>query len=151
LYERDKKGEIKGARRIKDALQKHKVSSGNRVMTSRDTGMNAVKRELKRSSMPRGVEQWQIPVALGAGEDTLSFTGRLKPGAKVPKHAHKQSVFRVVISGSLKSGGKTLKAGDWMFVPAGQSYELQAGPEGCWTFYHHGLPVPPKKVAGPRR
>ena len=142
LSERDQKGEIRGSRRIKEALQKHGVRSGKGILTSRDTGMSAVKRELKRTGMPPGVEQWQLPVTLGPGEDILSFTGRMKPGAKVPKHAHKQAVFRLVIEGSLKYGGKTLKPGDWMYVPAGQAYALTAGPQGCTTLYHHGLPSP---------
>lgn len=133
------KGGSKGAQRIKAALQKHKVSSAKRVITSRDARMNAVKQTLKRprASMPPGVEQWQLPVTLGPRKDVLSFTGRMKPGAKVPSHAHKNDVFRVVVKGSLKTGGKTLKAGDWMFVPGGQSYALQAGSQGAVTFYHH--------------
>ncbi len=139
LSERDQKGGSKGARRIKAALQKHKVSSAKRVITSRDAGMNKVKQTLKRprASMPAGVEQWQIPVTIGGNRGVLIFVGRMKPGAKVPTHSHKHDVFRVVISGSLKYEGKTLKAGDWMFVPAGQSYAMSAGPQGALTHYHH--------------
>jgi mannose-6-phosphate isomerase-like protein (cupin superfamily) len=134
------KGGSKGAQRIEAALQKHKVSSAKRVITSRDARMNDVKKTLKRprASMPPGVEQWQLPVTLGSRHAVLCFSGRMKPGAKVPAHAHKNDLFRVVISGTLKYRGKTLKAGDWMYVPAGQTYSLQAGPKGCVTFYHHG-------------
>ena len=134
------KGGSKGARRIKAALQKHRISSVKKVITSRDPRMNSVKLTLKRprASMPPGVEQWQLPVTHGPRSAVLSFTGRMKPGAKVPPHVHKNDVFRVVIKGSLKTGGKTLRAGDWMHVPAGQSYALQAGPKGCVTYYNHG-------------
>jgi quercetin dioxygenase-like cupin family protein len=134
------KGGSKGAQRIKAALEKHKVSSASRVITSRDARMNDVKRTLKRprASMPPDVEQWQLPVTLGPRHAVLIFTGRMKPGTKIPAHAHKNDLFRVVISGSLKYRGKTLRVGDWMFVPAGQSYSLQAGPKGVVTFYHHG-------------
>lgn len=139
LAERDEKGGSKGAKRIKAALRKHKVSSAKRVTTSRDAGMNELKKTLKRSrsSMPPGVEQWQVPVTLGQRKDVLVFTGRMKPGAKVPVHTHKHDVFRVVVSGSVKYEGKTLKAGDWMHVPAGQSYAMEAGPKGAITYYHH--------------
>lgn len=130
------KGGTKGAQRIKAALEKHKVSSASRVITSRDARMNDVKRTLKRprASMPPDVEQWQLPVTLGPRHAVLIFTGRMKPGTKIPAHAHKNDLFRVVISGSLKYRGKTLRVGDWMFVPAGQSYSLQAGPKGVVTF-----------------
>jgi anti-sigma factor ChrR (cupin superfamily) len=140
LSERDQKGASKGAQRIEAALQKHKVSSAKKVITSRDARMNDVKKTLKRprTTMPAGVEQWQLPVTHGPRQDVLSFMGRMKPGAKVPAHKHKNDVFRVVIKGSLKIGNKTLKAGDWMHVRAGQSYALQAGSQGCVTYYNHG-------------
>jgi anti-sigma factor ChrR (cupin superfamily) len=137
LSERDQKGEVRGARRIKDALTKNKVRLGKGVITSRDTGMAAVRRDLKRNGLPRGVEHWQMPIMLGQGGDIVCFMSRLKPGTKVPEHAHKQAVFRVVIEGELKTGRKTLKPGDWMLVPAGQIYSVQAGPNGCKIFYAH--------------
>jgi len=141
LHERDDKDELKGVGRVKAALRKHGVSFGNRVITSRDKGMDAVQSDLKRTGMPPGVEQWQIPIALGKGEDILCFAGRMEPGATVPEHAHKQAIFRVVVDGSLEYDGMTLKAGDWMLVPAGRAYGLTAGPNGCTTMYHH-LPWP---------
>jgi anti-sigma factor ChrR (cupin superfamily) len=147
LSERDQKGEVRGARRIKDALQKNKVRFGKGVITSRDTGMAAVRRDLKRSGLPRGVEHWQMPIVLGQGGDILCFISRLKPGTKVPEHAHKQAVFRVVIEGELKYGRKTLKAGDWMLVPGGQAYSVQTGAIACVIFYAHipwPFPWPPK-------
>jgi quercetin dioxygenase-like cupin family protein len=88
-----------------------------------------------------------MPIVVGQGGDILFFVSRVKPGAKVPEHAHKQAIFRVVIDGSLKYGSKTLKAADWMLVPAGQVYSIQAGPEGCTIFYAHipwPWPWPPK-------
>ena len=141
LHERDDKDEVRGVRRVKDALRKHGVDFGNRVITSRDRGMDEVQKDLKRTGMPPGVEQWQIPIVVGANEDILSFTGQMEAGADVPEHAHNQAIFRIVIQGSLEYNGMTLKAGDWMLVPAGQRYELKAGPDGCTTMYHH-LPGP---------
>jgi len=108
------------------------------VITSRDKGMDAVQRDLKRTGMPPGVEQWQIPIVVRPTGDALSFTGRMEAGAEVPEHAHAHPLLRIVIAGSLDYGDVTLKPGDWMFVPAGQSYSIKAGPDGCSTFYHHG-------------
>ncbi len=138
------KGKVQGTGRVRDALRKHSVRYGNGVITSRDKGLAAVQRDLKRAGMPPGVEQWQIPIVFRPTGDVLSFVGRMKPGARVPAHAHKFGVVRVVIEGSLKYGRMTLKVGDWMFVPAGQVYAVTAGPGGCKTMYHHGsCPSPP--------
>jgi anti-sigma factor ChrR (cupin superfamily) len=148
LSERNPKGELNGARRIIDALQKNKVRLGKGVITSRDTGMAGVRRDLKRTGLPPGVEHWQMPVVLGQGGDFLCFISRLKPGTKVPEHAHRGvGVFRVVLDGELKYGRKTLKRGDFMFVPGGVDYAVQAGSTGCVIFYGHfpwPIPWPPK-------
>ncbi len=141
LLERSQKGEVKGARRVKEALKKRGIRYGNRVITSRDKGMATVQRDLKRDPMPRGIKQWQIPIALGAGEDILCFRGVHKPGAKVPEHTHKDAVLHIVIKGSMKHRGRWLKPGDWILVPPGQSYSLETGPDGCDTFYEH-IPWP---------
>lgn len=148
LSERDQKGELRGTRKIIDALQKNKVRLGKGVITSRDTGMAAVRRDLKRTGLPRGVEHWQIPIVLGHDGDILFFISRLKPNAKVPEHAHEGiAVFRVILDGELKIGRKTLKAGDWVLVTGGERYSAQAGPQGCSVFYAHipwPFPWPPK-------
>ena len=142
LLERNSKGELKGGRRVRDALQKHGLKYGNRIVTSRDRGMEAVKKDLKRTPMPPGVQQWQLPVALGAGGETLCFMSQYQPGAKVPTHSHPHALFRVVIEGSVKHRRTTLKSGDWMLVPPGQRYALQAGTDGCIILYAH-WPWPP--------
>jgi mannose-6-phosphate isomerase-like protein (cupin superfamily) len=136
LSERDKKGELIGEKRIKAALAKNKVRIGKGVTTSRDTGMAAVKRDLNKTGMPRGVKSSQIPFVLGG---CLWFLSCYEPGTIVPMHAHKLAIFRIVISGEMKYARKTLKQGDWMYVPAGQAYSIQAGAkETLWVFYGHG-------------
>lgn len=144
LMKADEKGHSQGARRVSDALKKHGVRYGNGVITSRDKGVAAAQRDLKRTGMPPGVEQWQIPIVFRPTGDVLSFMGRMKPGATVPAHSHEFGVARVVIKGELKFGRKTLKVGDWMFVPAGVVYAVTAGPSGCQVQYHHSpCPWPP--------
>ena len=129
LPDRNAKGEVKGARRVSDVLRKRGIRAGNRVTTSRDPGMAAVRQDLKRTGMPTGVEQWQLPVALPL-ENVLVFTSRMKSGAAVPEHAHRVWVFRVV-------------------MPPGQSYSSQAGPDGCVILYAHCVVTPPPRPPGP--
>jgi quercetin dioxygenase-like cupin family protein len=148
LLERNAKGEIKGVRRVIDALQKNRVRFGNRVVTSRDRGMEGVRKDLRRSPMPPGVQQWQLPVVLGSAGDVLLFMSQYKPGAKVPSHSHTNNLFRIVIEGSLKYRGVTLGPGDWQYVRAGVPYALQAGPDGCVIAYGHG-PTPSPWPPGP--
>ncbi|HEY4912365.1 MAG TPA: cupin domain-containing protein [Candidatus Dormibacteraeota bacterium] len=138
LGDRDNKGELKGVAAIKAALRKNKVRLGTGVITSRDPGIAKVTRDLKRSGLPDRVEQWLLPVIIGPSEGVLYFRSQLKAGAIVPTHSHKHSVFRIVISGELKFGRKTLKAGDWMYVPAGVDYAIAAGtPQPLKIFYMH--------------
>jgi quercetin dioxygenase-like cupin family protein len=138
LNERDKRGQLKGVAMIKAALRKNHVTLGKGVITSRDPGIARVMRSLKRSGMPEGVEQWLLPVIIGPQDGVLYFKSSLKAGTTVPTHSHKHSVFRVVISGELKFGRKTLKAGDWMFVPGGQPYSISTSKtKPLHAFYAH--------------
>lgn len=146
LMEQDEKGRSRGAQRVIDALTNRNVRYGNEVLTSRDKRVVAVQRDLKRTGMLPGVEQWQIPMVFRPTGDVLSFLSRMKPGVRVPAHSHEFGVARIVVGGSLvarfvtegSTKRVTLKVGDWMFVPAGLSYALQAGLHGCIVFYHHG-------------
>ena len=149
LSERDSNGLVRGVQRINDALQKHKVSVGKGITTSRDRGMANARRDLKRKGMLPDVEQWLEPFVVADG-DFLFFTSRLKPGTKVPRHSHPDfDVLRVVIKGSLKVGRLTLRPGDIMLVQRGQQYATQAGPQGCTIFYGHIAPSPPGPGPGP--
>jgi quercetin dioxygenase-like cupin family protein len=138
LNERDNNGELKGARAIRAALRRNGVRLGKGVITSRDPGIAKVTRDLKRSGMPEGVQQWLLPLIVGPQDGVLYFRSELNAGAVVPSHSHVHSVFRVVIDGELKFGRKTLKAGDWMYVPAGVPYSIAAGKrKRLQHFYMH--------------
>ena len=149
LSARDSKGQVNGVKRINDALRKNKVSPAKGIVTSRDRGMAAARRDLKRTGMPKGVEQWQEPIVVADGE-FLFFTSRLKPNTKVPRHSHDDiDVIRVVIKGTLKVGRVTLKAGDTMVALRGNKYATQAGPGGCVIWYGHLTPRPGPVPPGP--
>ena len=142
LLDRGAKGEVKGARMVRDVLRQRGIRSANQITTSRDAGVAAAQRDLKRTGMPAGVEQWQVPIVTPL-DNVLVFISRMKPGAAVPAHVHRVWVFRVVISGTLKFGRKTLRPGDWMLVPPGKEYSIQAGSGGCTVAYAHCAPGPP--------
>ena len=111
--------------RIRKALAKHGIrTSDDRVVTSRDKGMDDVRYHMRREGMPPGFEQWQLPVKLSG--ETFFFMTVAAPGAVVPSHKHKRDLFRVVIWGSIFYNGLELKPGDWMFVPKGVEYSLSA-------------------------
>jgi mannose-6-phosphate isomerase-like protein (cupin superfamily) len=50
---------------------------------------------------------------------------KVAPGTSVPRHAHKEGIFRYVLEGSFTMNGHDLRAGDWVVVPEGMPYEIQ--------------------------
>jgi hypothetical protein len=56
----------------------------------------------------------------------MFYIVRTRPNAKTPRHSHDESVFRVLLSGSLKINGRTVdKPGTWFVVREGVKYEIQ--------------------------
>ena len=131
-----------GKQRIREALKRHGINTDeNRVITSRDPGMDEVRFHLRRENSPPGYEQWQLPVKLGG--ETFFFVTVAQPGAVVPTHSHKRALFRIVVWGSVIYNGIELKQGDWMYVPAGVEYSLSAAisptsPGGAMTCHAYG-------------
>ena len=73
-------GEIKGVKRIKDALARHGKRLG-KIYTSKDQDMDTVRKELEHTNAAPGFQQFQLPVALGPNQDVLAFmTIALIPG-----------------------------------------------------------------------
>lgn len=113
-----------GTRRIRKALKDAGIEVKDRVITSRDPGMNDVRYALHRPNMPPGILSWQLPIILD--DPTFVFMTVAGPGAVVPSHSHKRDLFRIVISGSIILDDVELKAGDWMFVPKDTKYSYTA-------------------------
>ena len=144
IYDRDAEGMMNGVRMVKEALEKHGVRLGNRVITSRDPGMQEAQAELKRATSPTGVTQWLLPIVFCPREDEreiLWFLSELEPNAMVPTHRHRHAHFRVIVEGTIKYGDIDLGVGDWLAVPAGVDYSFQAGPTRVRFFYPHPMPV----------
>ena len=127
-----------GARRVRAALKKHGSNVKDRVVTSRDPGMDEARHELSRADMPSGFRQWQLPLLL-ENCPVFFFLTVAEPGAVVPSHSHKRDLFRVVLSGSIITNGQELKLGDWMFVPSGIPYSYSAAHNpGAITMHCYG-------------
>jgi quercetin dioxygenase-like cupin family protein len=123
------KGEFKGVLRVKQSLAELGITLGDKIVTSRDSFMPKLKEKLRRETMPKGFEQWQLPIILGINSrPVMMFITVGQPNTEVPEHKHADdSVFRIVISGSIIHGGVELTPGDWVFVPKGQTYSFKTG------------------------
>ncbi|GAA2445817.1 hypothetical protein GCM10010191_73450 [Actinomadura vinacea] len=119
-------------------------------VTSRDPGVDAAVRDLAGLGRATGLGDF-AERADGVAHRFLPFappmpqaprgSGRffvwqslLEPGTRVPRHSHeleRLADYKVVISGSLLCAGRELTAGDWLWAPAGESYEFTAGETGA--------------------
>lgn len=127
--------------RVKAAIERLKEGGRrDRVVTSRDEGMNDALLEGKRKGFPDGVEQWQLPIELGG--PVFFYLTVVQPGAVVGTHSHDRALFRVIISGSIiLEDGSELKSGDWMYVPPKVRYSFRGGLNPGAIIYHcYGLP-----------
>lgn len=71
----------------------------------------------------KGVTKHVIPVDFR--EFCMLVVTEVEPGAKIPNHTHKEGIVRYITKGSLKLNGTAYKAGDWIMVPEGMSYEIE--------------------------
>ncbi len=132
-------GEYKGVRRLQDAVAQLGLDLQDRIVTSRDPEVEPLV-DLLRRPMPSGFEQWQLPVIVGGERPALAFITVSAAKAEVPEHSHRNdSLFRIVLAGSIFHEGVELSVGDWMIVPAGHSYSFAAGRYGCVVLHvYHG-------------
>jgi len=135
FLEPDNTGKMKGVTKVKTHLANHGRQLG-KIYTSQDKDIDTIRKELENANSAPGFKQWQLPVVLGPKEDVLAFMTVADPGAVVPSHAHKVDVFRLIVSGTAYYNGVALKAGDWMVVPAGESYSLTAADNPGYISYH---------------
>lgn len=53
-----------------------------------------------------------------------------KSGYILPRHSHSTDCLYYVLAGEARFGTQILRPGDGVFVPAGDAYTLEAGPDG---------------------
>ncbi|HLE25967.1 MAG TPA: cupin domain-containing protein [Thermodesulfobacteriota bacterium] len=123
-----------GIERIQKAIKKSGVEIEGRIVTSRDEGMFKLRELLRTDNKPNGFQKYQLPVALRC--ESQMFLTVAEPGAKAPRHAHKEGDgIRFIVAGSIIYDGKELTSNDWMFIPAGAPYSFEVGPHGATMFY----------------
>ena len=129
-----------GIDRINDALAKHGFSTKrDQILTSRDPKMNRVIRELRRANLPPGWKSYQIPVFFLKNPPTFFFYQEAEAGAVLPEHSHAVDQIRIVVWGGMVYRRKTLKPGDWMFIPAHVPYSISASKNpGLGVAYAYG-------------
>jgi hypothetical protein len=93
------------------------------IITSRDAAALSTKDHLPVEDVPEGFQKWQLPFHLDGVSIPYVTVG--EPGATVPEHAHEGDSIRIINSGSIIFEGEELTAGDWMYIPAGQSYSYK--------------------------
>jgi len=117
-----------------NALTMARIDIKQKIITSRDEGVLELKERLKTTNVPNGFHKWQLPVYLQ--DPSVMFITVGEPGAKAEPHSHDEGAgIRFIAGGSIIYGDKELTAGDWMFIPAGVSYEFQVGPLGAVMCY----------------
>jgi hypothetical protein len=101
----------------------------SKVFTSRHPAAKRAMKSLRLSNVPAGFRKWQLPFALKTPTNFYITEGQ--PRAVVRKHVHAFGAgFRFILSGTIRVGGQSLKAGDWFFVPEGQAYSYTVGSRG---------------------
>lgn len=132
-------GEFIGIREINEATQQLGLNLGEKIVTSRDPGMDEVTELLRRKNMPEGIDKWMLPITVGGMKPehpAFVFIIHVKPGAVVPRHIHKNdSIFRIVTGGSVIQDGVELMPGDWTYIPVGKAYSYTGGKSGA-TLMH---------------
>ena len=119
------------------------VASGTFV-TSRDPSVTAATVSLRQleqhAETGEGVTHSFFPFAprmpVTDIEDGRFFAqlARIAPDTKIPAHTHdleKLADYKLVISGSIFGNGRELTAGDWIWAPAGDSYNFTVGEQGA--------------------
>ena len=72
----------------------------------------------------RGIRK--TPLVWPLWDYKMFYTVDVPAGVTVPKHSHDESVFRILLSGSLTINGvKIEKPGTWYVVPAFTEYEIK--------------------------
>jgi hypothetical protein len=124
-----------GLERIKKVAEKAGIAKGGRVLTSRHPEVRRAQDLLEVSNVPdKGFRKWQLPVYLD--RPSQLFVTVADPNLEVPEHSHDEGDgIRFIAGGSIQYDGEELTAGDWMFIPAGQTYTFTVGPMGATMCY----------------
>ncbi|GGV12498.1 hypothetical protein GCM10010260_59020 [Streptomyces filipinensis] len=123
-----------GVKRITDAIRASGLETEDRIITSRDPGMDEVLNRLVVDNVPSGFKKWQLPFYMNC--PTQLYITVAEPGAKAPPHSHDGGPgLRFIATGSIHYNGQELTSGDWMYIPAGKQYSFEVGRLGACICY----------------
>lgn len=123
-----------GIERLGKALDKSGLTTGERVLTSRDDAVRTAVKMLAVDNVPDGFSKWQLPVYLSSAAQLYITVAQA--GARAETHSHDGGDgIRFIVSGSITYDDQELAAGDWMFVPAGKEYSFEVGELGAVMCY----------------
>ncbi|MFF1723662.1 hypothetical protein [Streptomyces sviceus] len=123
-----------GVERIKNAVRESGFDVENRIVTSRDEGVEKALKILEVDNVPPGFRKWQLPVYMAC--ESQLFITVADPGARASTHSHNDGAgVRFIAGGSIHYNGQELTAGDWMYIPAGMEYSFEVGRYGALMCY----------------
>lgn len=127
---------------ILSVTEQFRTDAEKKILCSRDDFVAALRptlRNLIPADFP-GITRWFLPFAPPMPADGTgrfsAYTSRLGSGAKVAEHSLSGSDYalKIVISGSITFQDRTLTAGDWLWIPGGESYSYAADSYGATVF-----------------
>lgn len=74
---------------------------------------------------------WQTGVEIKPLWDNVSYLVRCAPGSVIAPHHHALDERMLVVSGSIRVGGRVLSVGDCQFSPAGTDHDEIESASGC--------------------
>jgi len=96
-----------------------------------------LQREFLLDQEDPGIEK--EPILWPLFDKNMFYIVRTKPGMKTPSHRHTESIFRVLLSGSLRINGRTVSTpGTWFVVRPGAMYAIETD-EGYVTLAGYGM------------
>lgn len=59
---------------------------------------------------------------------------KVEPNTKIESHTHTSPIFRIILKGGMTLNGVEYREGDWMVIPGGIEYQIEAGDIGYVAF-----------------
>lgn len=91
--------------------------------------MKVVKHAERQFQPFEGAPGMEVCVLSEHGDGGVSLFVKLEVGAKVPRHSHLGREESLIVQGKVDVGGRSAKAGDYVFMDTGEEHEVRAEEE----------------------